>query len=421
MRILYNLLTYLLQIPVAAYWVFRAIGNRSYRKGFWQRFGIGYPRFERCIWIHAVSVGEVQAAAPLVRQISQRFPDRQILITTVTPTGAAHVASLFGDSVAHSYIPFELPPAVNRFFGNVKPELALIMETEIWPNLYRGCGIRDIPLILVSARISPRSLDGYRRFLPLFRETLSHGIIIAAQSKADADRFRSLGASTVRTWVIGNIKFDIELDEKLAGDGRTLRAELFGERPIWIAASTHDDEEQQVLTAHAQLRAKYPDLLLILVPRHPQRFSDVRKLVEQHEFQFVSRTDETRCDATTEVFLLDTMGELPLFYAASDIAFVGGSLVPIGGHNLLEPAALGLPVISGPNVFNAQEIADMFVDKGACEIVHDPAELASSIDELIADADVAKAMGERGRDIVQSNRGSLAKLLGLLEPLIGDS
>ena len=418
MRILYNLLTYLLQIPVAAYWVFRAIGNSTYRKGFWQRFGFGYPRFERCIWIHAVSVGEVQAAAPLIRQVSRRFPDRQILITTVTPTGAAHVRALFGDSVAHSYIPFELPSAVNQFFGNVKPELALIMETEIWPNLYRGCGVRDIPLILVSARISPRSLNGYRRVLPLFKETLSHGIIIAAQSKADAERFRSLGASSVRTWVIGNIKFDVEIDESLADDGLALRAEMFGDRPIWLAASTHDAEEQQVLAAHAILKTKFPDLLLVLVPRHPERFSDVRKLIEQQGFTHACRTRDDHCAATTEVFLVDTMGELPLFYAASDIAFVGGSLVPVGGHNMLEPAALGLPVISGPNVFNAQEIADMFVENGACTIVQDAAELAAAIEALVKDPDAAKAMGERGRKIVQSNRGSLGKLLGLLEPLI---
>jgi len=420
-RILYNLLTYLLQIPVAVYWVVRAIGNRTYRKGFWQRFGFGYPRFERCIWIHAVSMGEVQAAAPLVRQIAKRFEDRQILITTVTPTGAAQVAKLFGDSVAHAFIPFEMPTAVRRFFNDVKPELALIMETEIWPNLYRGCGIRDIPLILVSARISPRSLGGYRRFLPLFRETLSHGIIIAAQTKADAERFRSLGASSVRTWVIGNIKFDIELDENLAENGRMLRAEMFGERPVWIAASTHEAEEEAVLAAHAQLKQKFPDLLLVVVPRHPERFAEVRKLIEQHQFSCVSRTQDRGCEVTTDVFLLDTMGELPLFYAASDIAFVGGSLVPVGGHNLLEPAALGLPVISGPNVFNAQEIADMFVDEGACEIVQDAPDLANEIEKLLADPDAAKAMGERGRDIVQSNRGSLAKLLGLLEPLIGDS
>lgn len=421
MRILYNLLAYLLQIPVALYWLVRAIGNSTYREGFGQRFGFGYPKFPRCIWIHAVSVGEVQAAAPLIREIGKRFPDRQLLITTVTPTGAAHVKTLFGDTVAHSYIPFELPVAVDRFFNNTQPELALIMETEIWPNLYRGCGVREIPLILVSARISPRSLDGYRKVLPLFKETLSHGIIIAAQSKADADRFRSLGASSVRTWVIGNIKFDIELPETLAADGRELRARMFGDRPVWIAASTHGQEEEQVLAAHAELKAKFPKLLLVLVPRHPERFNDVRKLLEQQEFSYASRTKDQSCEDSTEVFLLDTMGELPLFYAASDIAFVGGSLVPVGGHNLLEPAALGLPVISGPNVFNAQEIADMFVDKGACTIVQDAPELAAAIGTLIADPEAAKAMGERGRKIVLSNRGSLAKLLGLLEPLIADS
>ncbi len=421
MRILYNLLAYLLQIPVAAYWLVRAISNSTYRDGFGQRFGFGYPNFSRCIWIHAVSVGEVQAAAPLIRQLFKRFPDRQLLVTTVTPTGAAHVRTLFGDTVAHSYIPFELPVAVDQFFNDTRPELALIMETEIWPNLYRGCGTRDIPLILVSARISPRSLHGYRRVLPLFKETLSHGIIIAAQSKADADRFRSLGASSVRTWVIGNIKFDIELPENLAADGRELRARMFGDRPIWIAASTHDQEEQQVLAAHAALRARFPGLLLVLVPRHPERFNDVRKLLGQQEFAYATRTKDESCDAATTVFLLDTMGELPLFYAASNVAFVGGSLVPVGGHNLLEPAALGLPVISGPNVFNAQEIADMFVENGACTIVQDASELAVAIGDLIADPAAAIAMGSRGRDIVQSNRGSLKKLLGLLEPLIGDS
>lgn len=418
MRIFYNLLTWLLQIPVAAYWLFRAIGNRSYRQGFWQRFGIGYPDFARCIWIHAVSVGEVQAAAPLVREISKRFPDRQILITTVTPTGAAHVRALFGNSVAHSYIPFELPPAVNSFFRRVNPELALIMETEIWPNLYRGCGRREIPLILVSARISPRSLQGYRRVLPLFKETLSHGIIIAAQSKADADRFVELGASSVRTWVIGNIKFDIELPENLASDGRQLRSDMFGDRPVWVAASTHDQEEQQVLAAHKRLLKDFPDLLLVLVPRHPERFAEVRRLLEQQKFSFASRTVNERCRRAETVFLLDTMGELPLFYAASDIAFVGGSLVPIGGHNLLEPAALGLPVVSGPNVFNAQEIADMFLENGACIIVADANELAAALATLLADPESAVAMGEHGREIVQSNRGSLRKLMGLLEPLI---
>lgn len=421
MRILYSLLTYLLQIPVAAYWSFRAIGNSSYRHGIGQRFGFGYPKMQRCIWIHAVSVGEVQAAVPLIRELARRFSNHQLLVTTVTPTGAARVKALFGDTVQHSYIPSELPPAVNRFFDSTNPQLALIMETEIWPNLYRGCGVRDIPLILVSARISPRSLRGYTRVLPLFRETLSHGIIIAAQSKADADRFRALGASAVRTWVIGNIKFDIELAETLAGDGQRLRKELFGERPVWIAASTHDAEEQQVLDAHAALRNQFPDLLLVLVPRHPERFRDVSKLLEQYEFAYVTRTSGAACAAGSEVYLVDTMGELPLFYAASDVAFVGGSLVPIGGHNLLEPAALGLPVISGPHLFNAQEIADLFLENGTCRVVANSAELAAAVATLIADPTVARIAGDQGRAIVAENRGSLGKLLSLLEPLIGES
>lgn len=420
-RILYSLLTYLLQIPVATYWSVRAIANRSYRHGIGQRFGFGYPQMQRCIWIHAVSVGEVQAAVPLIRELSRRFANHRLLITTVTPTGAARVKALFGDSVEHSYIPSELPPAVNRFFASTNPQLALIMETEIWPNLYRGCGIRDIPLILVSARISPRSLRGYTRVLPLFRETLSHGIIIAAQSKSDADRFRRLGASAVRTWVIGNIKFDIELSATLVRDGEQARRDLFGERPVWIAASTHDNEEQQVLEAHASLREQFPSLLLVLVPRHPERFRDVARLVEQHGFACVSRTSGAACNEETAVYLVDTMGELPMFYAASDIAFVGGSLVPIGGHNMLEPAALGLPVISGPHVFNAQEIADMFVDNGACLLVGDAAQLAATVARMVADPAVARSAGDQGREIVAQNRGSLGKLLSLLEPLIGSN
>ena len=420
MRLLYNLLTYLLQIPVACYWVFRGIVNPIYRDRVDQRFGVGYPQLDRCIWIHAVSVGEVQAAVPLIRAISKRFPNHNMLVTTVTPTGAARVEALFGDTVNHCYIPFEMPIAVDRFVESVKPELALIMETEIWPNLYRGCGVRDIPLVLVSARISPKSVDSYRRFLPLFRDTLSHGIIIAAQSEADADRFRSLGASPVRTWVTGNIKFDIELAPDLKQRGENLRMQIFGDRPVWIAASTHDQEEQQILAAHRQLQEKYPELLLVLVPRHPERFAAVRDLISKEQFETVSRTEERPCAASTSVFLGDTMGEVPLFYAASDIAYVGGSLVEIGGHNMLEPAALGLPVISGPHVYNAQDIADMFVELGACHIVNDAEELVMAVNQLLENPNEAVDQGSKGRDIVQRNRGSLSRLLGLLEPLIGE-
>jgi 3-deoxy-D-manno-octulosonic-acid transferase len=365
-----------------------------------------------------VSVGEVVAAVPLIRALAKRYPDYPLLVTTVTPTGAARVAAIFGDTVTHAYIPFEAPPAVNRFFAATNPQITMVLETEIWPNLYRGCGVRGIPLLLVSARISPRSVNSYRRLVPLFRETLSHGIIIAAQSEADADRFLSLGAAPERTRVTGNIKFDIELAPDLADKGREFRHELFGERPVWIAASTHDGEETAILDAHRSLLESRPDLLLILVPRHPQRFDAVRELVENQRMTMVARTEERVCDDDTQVFLGDTMGELPLFYAASDVAFVAGSLVPVGGHNLLEPAALGLPLLSGPHVFNAQEIADMFVETGACRITEGSEAIAAAVAELVVDRQEARRMGELGRQILERNRGALARLLGMVEPLL---
>ena len=418
MRILYNLLTYVLLLPYFGYWLVRGITNRSYLIRIGERLGIGYPRLERCIWIHAVSVGEVVAAVPLIRALGRRFPDRPLLVTTVTPTGAARVASLFGDEVHHTYIPFEAPHVVDRFFSATNPDIALVLETEIWPNLYRGCGVRDIPLVLVSARISPKSVRNYRRLLPLFRETLSHGIVIAAQSEADAERFLSLGAAPERTRVTGNIKFDVELPADLRVRGRELRADLFLDRPVWIAASTHEGEEEIVLAAHQALLKNRPDVLLVLVPRHPQRFPAVREMIVKQGMSVVSRTDGESCSASTQVFLGDTMGELTLFYAASDVAFVAGSLVPIGGHNLLEPAALGLPLLSGPHVFNAQEIADMFVASGSCRLVQDSAELAAGVEGLLSDPETASRLGQAGRKILERNRGSLDRLMAMIEPLV---
>jgi len=419
MRTVYAMLTYLLLPVYALYWVVRGLGNRSYWDRVGQRFGVGYPQLGAgSIWLHAVSVGEVQAAAPLVRILLRRFPDRELLITTVTPTGAQRVRSLFGDTVTHCYIPFETPNAVARFFAAVKPAFALIMETEIWPNLYRGCGIRGIPLVLVSARISPKSVGNYRRLLPLFRETLSHGILIAAQSQADADRFMSLGASAARTWVTGNIKFDFELPAELPQQGAALRAALWPGRPVWIAASTHEGEETAVLDAHREVRAAFPDALLVLVPRHPERFAGVAQLLERRGIRFARRTMDEACDAGTQVYLADTMGELPLFYAASDIAFVGGTLVPIGGHNLLEPAALALPVVTGPHLFNAEDIAQMFSSIGASITAGDAGELAAAVTGLLGNPGQARAMGEKGRRIVADNRGALQRLLVLLDPLV---
>ncbi len=418
MRFFYDVLTYLILIPYAAYWLIRSLGNRTYLDRLWQRFGFGFPKIERCIWIHAVSVGEVQASIPLIRVLRERFPQRDLLVTTVTPTGAARLKAVFGDTVHHAYNPFEFPHAVSNFFRAVNPDVALIMETEIWPNLYRGCGIRNVPLVLASARISPRSVPGYGHLLPLIRETLSHGIIIAAQSQSDAERFLALGASSDRTRITGNIKFDLELPPKVQQQGAAFRSETIGERPVWIAASTHDGEERQVLAAHRILREQIPNLLLILVPRHPERFSDVRELVERSGLSVVSRTEHRACPPDVAVFLGDTMGEVPLFYAACDIAFVGGSLIPVGGHNLLEPAAQGLPMVTGPHVFNTQDIADMFVARDACRMVQNKEELAASIADLFANPDKAHELGQSGRALLEENRGALSRLLVLIEPLL---
>jgi len=385
-----------------------------------QRFGFGFPKLDTCFWVHAVSVGEVQAAVPLIHALLDRYPDETIVVSTVTPTGAARVAALFGNTVEHCYIPFEFPHAIWNFFASIRPRAAMVMETEIWPNLYRGCGVRAIPLILVSARISPRSAPAYRRLLPLIRETLSHGIIIAAQSQADADRYLELGVSPARTWVTGNIKFDVDLHPGITGQGASLRNTLFGDRPVWIAASTHPGEEQQILHAHRDLLDSYPDLLLILVPRHPERFDSVQDLIKKLGFNVVLRTARQPCKQGTEVFLVDTMGEVPLFYAASDIAFVGGSLVPTGGHNLIEPAAQGLPIVTGPHLFNAQAIAEDFIKLGACRVVTNEVELAASVASLIDNPQGAGDMGKSGLSLLQQNRGSLQRLLTLLKPLLDE-
>jgi 3-deoxy-D-manno-octulosonic-acid transferase len=418
-RLLYAVVTYLLAPAYALYWFARGIVNRAYWERFGQRFGFGYPEIAGgSIWIHAVSVGEVQAAVPLVRALARRYPELTLLVTTVTPTGAARVASVFGESVRHSYIPFETPNAVRSFFKATNPRIALIMETEIWPNLYHACGVRGIPLVLVSARISPRSVHNYRKLLPLFRETLSYGIVIAAQSEADAERFRSLGARPERTRVTGNIKFDIELDPALEERGRALRTEVLGARPVWVAASTHNREEELVLAAHRRIRERFEDALLVLVPRHPERFDTVRQLLGREGFSWVARTAARAAEPGTAVFLGDTMGEVPLFYSAADVAFVGGTLVPVGGHNLLEPAALGRPVVTGPHLFNTQEIADMFAGLGALELVQDEIQLADAVTGLFEDRERARRMGEAARRIVLDNRGALQRLLDLIAPLV---
>jgi 3-deoxy-D-manno-octulosonic-acid transferase len=418
MRLLYIVIAYLLAPVVVGALALRGFRDRSHWRGFSQRFGLGAPVRAPSIWVHAVSVGEVQAAAPLVNALLARFPDVPLVLTTVTPTGRARAQALFKDRVDVRYVPIDLPGSVQRFFARVRPRLAVILETEIWPNLYNRCGRLNVPLVLASARISPRSVSRYRRLVGLFRDALSHGIFIAAQSGEDAERFRSIGASPQRTHVIGNIKFDFGYPPDIAARGRELRALLGAQRPVWVAGSTHAREEDVLIEAHALVRRRHADALLVLVPRHPPRFGDVAGALKERGIPYVTRTSGAVPGPECQVFLLDTLGELPPFYAAGDVAFVGGSLVPIGGHNLLEPAALAKPIVAGPNNFNSADIAKLLVERGAVQIAHDAAELARLVGELLDDPAARERIGAAGRRAVDENRGAVDRLMAFIQPLL---
>jgi 3-deoxy-D-manno-octulosonic-acid transferase len=408
-----------LLVPFAfAVVLWRGLRDRAYWQRLGERFGYGTtPLPERSLWVHAVSVGEVQASAALVRALRARYPAIPLVLTTVTPTGAARAKTLFGDSVCLSFLPYDLPGSVRRFFDRVQPRLALILETELWPNLYHECGKRGIPLVLASARVSPRSVARYRLLVGLFREALSHGIVIAAQSDGDAERFLSIGANPQHTHVLGNIKFDLELPASVAADGRKLRIQYAGSRPVWIAGSTHAGEEDILLDAHVRLTSRL-DALLVVVPRHPNRFDEVAANLRRRGLNFVRRSRDVAAEPATQVLLVDTLGELVTFYAAADVAFVGGSLVPIGGHNLLEPAALGLPILTGPSTVNAEDIARLLVEVGAAYTVHDAAELTEQLARLLRDPQARREAGDRGRSTVEANRGALERLLTLIAPFL---
>lgn len=413
MRHFYSLLLYLLVPWALVRLAWRGLGNRGYWRRWRERFGFVPPLSAPTIWLHAVSVGEVRASAPLVKALLNDYPGHRILMTTMTPTGSATVHELFGDRVAHCYAPYDLPTAVGRFLNRNQPRLALIMETELWPNLFHQCHARAIPLILANVRLSEKSARGYRRFAGLTRATLSKVRAVGAQAAEDAERMRALGAGALE--VTGNIKFEMEIPAGLAAKAASLR-HGFGSRPVWIAASTREGEEPLVLQAFKRLRADFPKLLLILVPRHPERFELVNKLCAQQGFRVQRRSARlSNIAPDTSIFLGDTMGELLLFYAAADVAFIGGSLVPLGGQNLLEAAVLAIPVVFGPHMFNFREISRMTLERGAGRQVNSAAELADAIAQYLKDSDMRHAAGEAGRQMLADNRGALTKTLALVK------
>jgi 3-deoxy-D-manno-octulosonic-acid transferase len=422
MRRLYSALIYC-AVPFAfAMVLWRGVRDRSYWQALGERFGWG-ARLHAAppLWLHAVSLGEMTAAAPLVRALMSRCPQSPLLLTTATPTGRARARDLFGAAVDVRFLPYDTPGAVARFMDRTRPRLAILMETELWPNLFRQCERRRVPLVLASARLSAKSVARYRRFGGLFRGIFSASSLIAAQTREDAERFLAIGAPSARIHVVGNIKFDVQVSGEVVARAAALRASLGGDRPAWIAGSTHTGEEEQVLAAHRQLRTQQPNALLLLVPRHPDRFDAVAEQLRRGALRFTRRSGGEPPDGATQVVLVDTVGELAALYAAADVAFVGGSLVPIGGHNLLEPAALGVPVLTGPSYFGSKDIARLLIQQGAALEVKDARELAAALARLLPDPAERQRMGAVGRRLVESNRGSVARLLELIEPWLQDS
>ncbi|MBX3708186.1 MAG: lipid IV(A) 3-deoxy-D-manno-octulosonic acid transferase [Gammaproteobacteria bacterium] len=416
-RYLYTLLFYL-----ALPFIFIRLGWRSlrqpvYRQRMGERLGFYPYTLEKCIWVHAVSVGETLAAIPLIKALQSCHPEFPILVTTMTPTGAERVKSALGDGVNHVYIPYDLPSAMRRLLNNMRPVVCIIMETELWPNLINVCHQHHVPICLVNARLSEKSARGYHRITSLTQEMLHHIRLIAAHGQVDADRFIALGASKERMTVTGNIKFDIELPEELTDKSAALRTMLGKDRFIWIAASTHEGEEEIILAAHKKVREQNAHALLVLVPRHPNRFDAIAKLAES-SFVTVRRSLQQPCTQEVAVYLGDTMGELLLMYGAADVAFVAGSLIPRGGHNMLEPGALGKPILTGPHLFNFAEISELFVSAEALTKVMDADSLAAQLVRLMQHPMEQAQMGARALQVIENNRGALDKQLTLLSQVI---
>lgn len=422
MRLLYTVLLTLITPLVLLRLVWKSRELPDYRRRIGERFGFVAPAEDGiAVWVHAVSVGEALAAQPLIEALIGRFGERRVWVTSTTPTGSARVVAAFGDRVRHSYAPYDLPGAVARFLGRVRPAQVVVMETELWPNLFRACAARGLPLTIANARLSPRSFRGYGRVRGFAAATLADVRTVAAQSEADGERFRALGAAADRVQVIGNLKFDLSLPAERIDEGRTLRAR-FGERPVWIAASTHDGEEAAALAAHAAILELEPAALLVLVPRHPQRFDAVWGLIAEAGLRAERRARLAALDRSghppplgdVQVLLGDSMGEMFLYLAMADVAFVGGSLADIGGHNVLEPAALGLPVLFGPHMHNFVAARELLLERAAAVEVADAAQLSEELAVLFGDPARRAAMGAAGAAAVAGNRGALQRLLAII-------
>lgn len=417
-RFLYSTILYLLSPLLIVYLAFRAIKSPDYRGRWGERFGLTRLK-STDVLVHSVSMGETLAAIPLIRLIMQSHPELSITVTTTSPTGSAEVRKAFGDSVQHCYLPFDLPWCVRRFLRQVSPKSCIIMETELWPNLVALAAKRGVRLMLANARLSAKSAAQYAKRPKLSRPMLQRLDVIAVQTQVEAQRFIELGVSPDRVAVCGSLKFDLSITPERLGNAKLLRQTWGRETsPIWVAGSVHPGEFDAMLTAHRQLLAQWPDALLIIAPRHPEQFSAVAEVVASQGFELIRRSSNLPVTATTQVLVGDTMGELLTFYGTADQAFVGGTLINNGGHNPLEPVAMGVPVMVGPNHWDFAQITQMLADAGGLRVVASADELAANLIEYFAKPELRQQAVNAGLAVVEANRGALQQQYLLAQSLI---
>lgn len=420
MRFLYTIIFYLL-LPFILLRLW--IKNRKTPKGlqFWhERLGFGLRPFSTGgIWIHAVSVGESMTAIPLIKLLQQRYPSMPITVTNETITGAERIRAELGNSVTQLYFPYDLPLVLRKFFKTLQPKLLILLETELWPNLLAACQLYQVPVALVNARLSARSARSYRRILPVIRKMLKSIDVIAAQFQVDADRFVALGFPVEKIQVTGSLKFDLTLPLQLSEQAQRWR-KIWGEnRLVWIAASTHPGEEELILQAFAEARRSFPDLLLVSIPRHVDRVPQLEQLYSKLAYKIIKRSQYNDSEMSgVDVFIGDTMGELLIFYAAADLAFVGGSLVEKGGQNPLEPAAVGLPILTGPYTFNFATITEQLKQRNVETQVNNATELAEQVIALLSDPAQRQEKAHEAKKFVTENKGSVLKQMQLIESLL---
>lgn len=423
MQFLYTVLFYLIQPLIWLRLLWRSRKIPDYRKRWSERYGFCQGKVKaKGILVHSVSVGETIAAIPLIKQLQNRYPDLPITVTTMTPTGSQQVIKSLGDSVSHVYLPYDLPGAIKRFLTTLQPKIVIIMETELWPNLITALNKQHIPLIIANARLSERSAKGYAKLGKFINQLLPNITHIAVQNPVDGQRFIDLGLPKSQLTVTGSIKFDINLNKNQQKTIKNLKSDWHLQRPVWIAASTHQGEDDTILIAHKILLKSYPDLLLILVPRHPDRFIKVEKLIADYNLNYQLRSNHNVPTADTQVILGNTMGELVLLYGLADIAFIGGSLVQKGGHNPLEAALHHLPIIMGEYTYNFKVICEQLIEANGLWITKSTKnDLAEKVNKLLQDAKLRNKMGKNAFQVLKQNQGAIERLLNVIDNAISSN